>query len=133
MLVSNDGVYNNNQQLISIGHFPEESGMHYLSIAYDHHLGHELTVRDFDDCDNTAMEENMDSDQVSWSIVQTDSSVEMLHNVDLKKQQHGRMIRKRTQFSFLLLPLHIQIMIVRSVLVIPRQSGSYLKRYTVTS
>ena len=64
VIVSNDGVYNNNQQLISLGHYPDESGMHYLSIAVDQHLVHELTVRDCVDCDNSAKEENMDSDQV---------------------------------------------------------------------
>lgn len=42
-LVSNDGVYDSNLPLITIGYFLEDKGMHYLSVSVDVDLLRELT------------------------------------------------------------------------------------------
>lgn len=124
-LVSTDGSFDNlkNVGTIALGYFPEGFGMHYVSIKMDKMVSDQLisTLECTYDADNSSeTKTGSASEHRTGQVRDADESIitrTTTENTVLKDLRNMinsiRAQRRKTTFPFLLLPLHIQIDILK--------------------
>lgn len=125
-LVSTDGSFDRNIRTTALGYFPEGFGMHYVSINMDRMVSDQLIstldcTQNADDSSNTTKQRTAVSDpknkrgHVRDAVDLSDTDTKRTALKDLKNMINRRRAQgRKTTFPFLLLPIHIQIDILKT-------------------